>query len=285
MLVLVLMMEVLLALTIASIGTETTYNDIHISNSYKDICGWTWQKDYSKLHRRIMAGELPPKFIISIPVKQGLADMTHGYITAFMWALLSNRAFLIERVNRLDDERQHTIDFAYHSAYFNWTSPLIARSDYECLLPPYNDPNSVPCKEDSKMAFGGHHNLNLKYVNGVNGGFPLSLRDWNVSEQYSEYDVLITASNKGTTQLLFDNPYHREELLTRFNFTRQTIFPCLFHFLFHLNRGVCGEGCLSVADKLRNAGKDPLAIRIAMHVRNPRRKFYSVLNTSHSLQF
>jgi hypothetical protein len=195
--------------------------------------------------------------------------MMHGYITAFMWALLSNRAFLIERVDKLDDNTQHTVEFAYHSPHFNWTSPGLLRKDYECFLPPYGIKNET-CEGNAKISFGGHHNLNLKYVYGINGGFPSSLGHWNLSTQFAEYDLLLSTSNKGTTQLVFDNPYHSDELLTRFNFTRQTMFPCLFHFLFHLNHDVCDKGCLAVADKLQNAGKDPRTIRIAMHVRNPR---------------
>jgi hypothetical protein len=248
----------------------TSTSSLRRSNEYEDICGWGWQDEYIKLHRGILSGEVPPKYVLAIPVKTGLADNMHGYITAFLWALLSNRAFLIERVDRLNGESQRTVDFAYHSPYINWTSPGLARRDYECLLPPYTGQNHVPCRDDSKfVVFGGRPSLRLKYLNGNNMLFSSSFGQWNFTEQFLDDDILLTCSNRGTTQLMIKNPNHKAELFTRFNFTRQTIFPCLFHFLFHLNRDVCVEGCLSVAETLRHAGRDSHTIRIAMHVRNP----------------
>jgi hypothetical protein len=86
---------------------------------YSDVCGWGWQDDYIAMHRSMMQGKTKGKYIIAIPVKAGLADMIHGYISAFIWALITDRAFLITRVPILDheDDTQRTIEFGYHSPF------------------------------------------------------------------------------------------------------------------------------------------------------------------------
>ena len=234
---------------------------------YEEVCGWDWQEDYIRLHRAIMSGERGGRYIVAIPVKAGMADMIHGYISAFLWAIISDRAFLIERVEHLDDDTQRTIEFAYHPVYVNWTSPGLPRDSYECRLPPY--PRECPSswRRSRTTYFNGRNGVRYQYVTEVN--VPLDFDKKNLIDGYKDDDLLISASNRGGTIRIFDNPHHSDFLLNKLRLTPQTAFPCLFHFLFHLNQDACDETCMSIAKQLRKAGKEALSIRIGIHVRIP----------------
>ena len=237
------------------------------AKDYEEVCGWEWQEDYIRQHRAIMSGEKRGRYVVAIPVKAGMADMIHGYISAFMWALISDRAFLIEHVGYLDDDTQRTIEFAYHPVYVNWTSPLLPRHVYKCLLPPYHGECKGP--NEGTTFFNGQNAVPYRLVFGVNGGFPLKFDKTNLIDEYKDDDLLITVSNRGATVRIFDNPYHKEFLLNKLKLTPQTAFPCFFHLLFHMNRDVCDEACMHAAKVLHKAGKEGNHIRIGIHVRNP----------------
>jgi hypothetical protein len=54
-------------------------------------CG-RWQKDYTELHRQILAGEKPPRYAM-VYCTRGMADCLKGAITIFYFALYTGRAF------------------------------------------------------------------------------------------------------------------------------------------------------------------------------------------------
>ena len=237
------------------------------SKEYEEVCGWEWQEHYIRLHHAIMNGERQGRYIVAVPVKAGMADVIHGYISAFLWAIISDRAFLVERVDHLDDDTQRTIEFAYHPVYVNWTSPSLTRDVYECLLPPYERDCRRP--REGTTHFNLRDGVRYRLVMGVNGGFPLDFDKKNLIEEYRDDDLLITVSNRGATVRIFDNPHHRDFLLSKLKLSPQTAFPCLFHLLFHMNRDVCDEACMHAAKALHKAGKEGKHIRIGIHVRNP----------------
>lgn len=241
----------------------------HVSKEYLELCGANWQNEYAALHRAIMNGEKEQKYVVAFPIKAGLADMIHGYISAFLWALLSDRAFLILRVPQLDDNTQRTIDFAYKSPYINWASPYISREVFACLLPPYDGSNRVQCQEQN-IPFNGHQR-SITHVGGVNGGFTTDYdkASTDLKTLRGDKDILMTISNRGATYRIFDHPEYGPLLTSRFNMTRQTAFPCLFHFLFQPYLEVCQGSCRDVYKQLRHAGKSGQVVRIAIHVRNP----------------
>jgi cell division protein FtsN len=53
-----------------------------------DECG-VWQEGYMDLHRKILAGEAPQRYLVAVAYKGGLADQLVGIVTAFYWALVS----------------------------------------------------------------------------------------------------------------------------------------------------------------------------------------------------
>jgi hypothetical protein len=52
-----------------------------------DECG-VWQEGYMDLHRKILAGEAPQRYLVAVAYKGGLADQLVGIITTFYWALV-----------------------------------------------------------------------------------------------------------------------------------------------------------------------------------------------------
>ncbi len=58
---------------------------------------------------------------------------------------------------------------------------------------------------------------------------------------YPDHPVLFTASNRGRTFRLFDNPYHRRAL-REMGLRPETAFGCAFRFLFQPNAAVMVRG-------------------------------------------
>jgi hypothetical protein len=52
-----------------------------------DQCG-RWQEAYIERHRKIVAGELPPKYLVAVLHDAGVADQLLGAVAAFYWALV-----------------------------------------------------------------------------------------------------------------------------------------------------------------------------------------------------
>eukprot|EP01041_Mallomonas_annulata_P007141 gene7141-14534_t len=120
--------------------TESSENLNH--RSYREICGKEWHKEYTHLHNSVISGQRQGKYLISVPVHAGLADNVLGYVSGFLWALLSNRAYMILAVDAFPDQSQRTISFAFHSPHINWTAPTINQSLYDCILLQLSRPGS-----------------------------------------------------------------------------------------------------------------------------------------------
>ena len=50
-------------------------------------CG-RWQEAYMERHRKILAGELPERYLVAVLHDAGVADQLLGAVTAFYWALV-----------------------------------------------------------------------------------------------------------------------------------------------------------------------------------------------------
>ena len=82
-------------------------------------CG-TWQEHYRAYHRRVLAGQLPPRYLVAVLVQAGLADQLLGVITAFYAALLTGRAFQITAGH----QALASLEAAFDAPFVNWTRPL-----------------------------------------------------------------------------------------------------------------------------------------------------------------
>lgn len=86
-------------------------------NDYSKVCGNKWQQKYMDLHNGIISGNIQGKYIVSLPVHAGLADVMLGYVSSFLWALLTNSAFLIARIDSFYDNTTRIVEFGYHSPF------------------------------------------------------------------------------------------------------------------------------------------------------------------------
>ena len=83
---------------------------------YHRICRGDWQKKLIEKQKRIISGNLGDgKYIITIPVLAGLADMIHGYVAGFIWSMFTDRAFIIQHIDDLDQNCQQRYHSLIHS--------------------------------------------------------------------------------------------------------------------------------------------------------------------------
>jgi hypothetical protein len=141
------------------------------------------------------------------------------------------------------------------------------------MLPPYSG-NNKECDDKIPVFSSIPGKVSRKNVMGVNGGFTYDFLKEDLTKMHPDPDVLFTVSNRGATLKILENPHHKQLMMTKFNLTRHTAFPCLFHFLFKLNHDACMGACRETAKKLHKSSRDPKSISIAMHVRNPGSKNY-----------
>lgn len=236
-----------------------------------ELCGLgsNWRKEYHDRHQSMINGHIPGRYIINVPVEAGLADIVFGYVAGFIWALLTNRTFLIihdEHLRRIEYGYcvQRTIEHAYLPHGFDWIAPYINKSHYNCMAPLYE--NLPECK-DSKLKLFPNDNKELTYshVYQVNGGLKDIFYNGDLDKVKST-DIIFFNSNRGITYHIFDNPLYKDKL-TNMGFTRNTLFGCIFHFLFKMNNDVCIDNCKETESKLIEAGKNHI-IRIGIQVRN-----------------
>jgi hypothetical protein len=246
------------------------------------ICGQTdWFKKYTQRHDDMLAGHIPAKFMISFPVKAGLADMILGYVSAFVWALLTDRVFLILRVPNLDGMcNQRTIEFAYEPRFADWSAAIsLEKKDFECMLPPY--PEKIECTDTdehpSLVSFRYSNGTmspptnTLRHMRKVCDGYRNEFKNKDMTkypEHIHDSNILMFSNNWGTSYNAFNNPNHHEAL-AKLGFTNENLFPCVFDFLFKMKHEVCTDGCKEVEHNLHALGhSDNKTVRIGIHVRN-----------------
>lgn len=237
------------------------------SSSFEHVCGRGWQGKYEQLHSSIMSGKSEPKYFISVPVEAGLADIVFGYISGFLWALMTDRAYLIVYDPHLHGCQQRTVEFAYKHHGIDWRSPFINQSTYACMIPPYDSGSGRPCTTNP-IAFNGKDNMTLAQIRAING-IPDEFKESNFLTSLKDRNVALFANNRGATYNMFKHPLYKDKL-TEMGFKKETLFSCLFHFLFKINEDVCVGGCKTTEKALIEAGKEGSnTIRIGIQSRNP----------------
>eukprot|EP00204_Picochlorum_oklahomense_P002800 CAMPEP_0118804294 /NCGR_PEP_ID=MMETSP1161-20130426/22094_1 /TAXON_ID=249345 /ORGANISM="Picochlorum oklahomensis, Strain CCMP2329" /LENGTH=157 /DNA_ID=CAMNT_0006733015 /DNA_START=139 /DNA_END=608 /DNA_ORIENTATION=- len=88
----------------------------HGNEALSPDCGHEWQKEYANLHREILDGRLPARYVISVAVEAGIADRLSGLMSEFYYALLSGRAIKMITYGDLPD-----FSLAYDQPYINWS--------------------------------------------------------------------------------------------------------------------------------------------------------------------
>ena len=173
-----------------------------------DGCGH-WQENYMELHRKILAGDLPPRYLVSIPVQDGLADRVTGIISEFYFALLTGRAFQITNAR----QKMPSFQSAFDAPYINWTRHL---DDPEILVEHlrytykgqrgYIGPRHYPDTGEVDLQKYG----SIYIVNFEEPGTRFFARDDLGKVRDDNITTLFMASNRGRVVGLFDNPFHRQ---------------------------------------------------------------------------
>lgn len=248
---------------------------------HPDICGKVWQTKYLQLHESILQGKTPihaQNYVVSVPVKAGGADILLGMMSLFLYALLTNRAFLHVK---LQTEGHHApvIEHAYQPATFNWESPEISPLLSYCLWPPYDDSMDKRSCDLTPRPFLPHHTHNSTYHSFfMVDSFEQELfweGDYRhiFGDENSAKNVHLVASNRGNMYMAFFNPHHNRTLIGM-GLHKETIFGCLYQYLFRPKSEVCQEeGCRSTFHQLQTIQKQRRLLK------KPNRDGYSVWST------
>lgn len=240
-----------------------------------------WAQNYKAMWKSIMDpnhGAFPKRYGIGVPIKAGLADVLLGYVTAFLLSVFTNRAFLIQKVDRLEFECDtRMIEYAFVPRHINWTVPWhLERSRYQCVLPkrgsgyggvvpcddrePFTLPGGLgPIKSRGQLTMDGSTKSGFCQAPGKNCR--------NMSSSGAE-EMVFYMGNRGSSYNIFSNPYH-SQTVRDMGLTPETCLSCIFHFLFKRKPETCEGACLQTEKKLQLLRADPNAVSIGIQVRNP----------------
>lgn len=219
----------------------------------------------------------PKKYGIGVPIKAGLADVLLGYVTAFLLSVFSKRAFLIQKVDRLEFECDtRMIEYAFVPRHINWTVPWdLDRSRYQCVLPKNGSGYAgfVPCDDKEPFTLpGGRETIKSRGQLTMDGitksGFcqEPGKNCRNMSDSGTE-EMVFYMGNRGSSYNIFNNPYHNQTV-RGMGLTPETCLSCIFHFLFKRKPETCEGACLQTEGKLHQLSVDPNAVSIGIQVRN-----------------
>lgn len=209
----------------------------------------SWQAPYAQLHRRILSGGAPRRYVISI-AWSGMSDRVNGAIAAFLFGLLTDRALLIG-FNGGD----HFFPMGYLPASINWTLPY-DMGNWTAPGVQFVDLYYGTCKREAP------HN------------FYQRLGRENVSEiiQPLDQEVVIFHHNCGWLRRVFQNPHHRDQLHA-LGLTEVNAFKSIFEFLFKLP-----EKAVEIAQPFLDIFARPNVVSIAMQIRLGDRQLLSGQN-------
>lgn len=238
----------------------------HVLAAGMSECG-RWQSNYRTLHQDIINDKVEGgKYLISIAPPQGLADRLGGYITHFLFALLTDRAYL-----QITLPSDAPMSAAYDCKFINSNllHHLESKSDpfsysfgdfqEELLALPvvgYDAINKYVAEHPKTTA----RPVNLKKNHGeyLNAGPGMSSKqriairkknkvlftqsDFNALP-YSDIKRVFFLGNRGFSYAMFDNPHHNHTL-SAMGLTRENAFRCVFDYLFGFNvQHNCAGGC------------------------------------------
>ena len=198
-----------------------------------ESCG-TWQNSHKFLHQAILDRRIPAKFLISVPVRQGLADNLTGMVSQFLFALLTNRAFL-----RLSYKEAIPLEKIFTPAQISWNKCNIPSTLVSSVMPPYPKyaTPSLRCLQPNgtKLKWNGMSVCPLQMVNS--NSTHVAFRDYNLSNILSgkddSFQVIAIAGNRGSSIQLFKNPLYAD-YLKEIGLRPETIFSCIFNYHFRL---------------------------------------------------
>lgn len=214
-------------------------------------CG-TWQDAYTELHRDVLAAKRPPRYAVAVAVEAGkelgchapfykgfdhciltvelaagLTDNIVGIITAFFYAVLSDRAFQMLTHSDLPDFRD-----AYDYPHIDLTRR--PDQDTQHLTQPLHHTYTGSREYGPEVDASLHASAYLINANGENDKVfgSQDLRQWPSG---GKAETVFLGSNRGRVIKLFSNPHHSQQLYDM-GLRPDTIFACGFQYLFQPNK-------------------------------------------------
>ena len=234
------------------------------SADWEGTCGRAWQPAYAALHASIVSGAAPLRTLVSVAVEAGIADRLSGLVSQFLLALVQGRALQHVTYGSLPDW-----EVAYALPRLAARAPRLGGEVLDCVKFTYR----------GERGYMGPREHDPALVDPA-AFYPLYLtNDYQAlaSEIFTRLDLatvplghagaatLVSASNRGRSYVLFDNPHHAAGLRA-LGLTPDNAFACVHNFLFELAPGTCDATCAQHAQILDAAGAAG-TLRIAIHVR------------------
>ena len=190
-------------------------------------CG-NWQAGYTELHRSVLAGTGPQRFVVAVPNTSGFSDRLVGYISVFLFGLLSRRAVQIVRLN----ENDLFLEDSFASPNIAWSRKNMPQevSDFFNWRAPFDDNSWVVAHNYSE---GGHNHFMARLLEHATDthSLPHAVLNSNNSAFGSEFDTIWLNVNRGRSVRVFQDPFHRRDLY-RMGLRPETAFRCIFNYLF-----------------------------------------------------
>lgn len=210
-----------------------------VRSDYETECGRKWQRDYTKFHNDALSSLLTSKkhqYVISIAPPQGLSDRLSGFVTHFMFSLITKRVYL-----HVTPPNLPLVEVAYDVGYGGINTNLFNHSSIVSFdLELFNLPLS-----GYKQSEGKHNDTHGVYLNAggeMNSKQRIRIRKRNKrlftgsnfsSLKYMTKDRIVFLGNRGFSYQMFENPYHNATLYGM-GLTPDNAFKCVFNYLFKL---------------------------------------------------
>jgi hypothetical protein len=217
---------ILVSTVFSVMTTSTTTTPFVYQNDA--TCG-TWQRQYTELHRAILAGTAPiQQRAIAVSIDTGLNDRLIGIMMSFIYALLTDRAFQIETYGK-------TPPF---EAAFEWPNIDWRRlpRDNDTVLGPLKFRDNV--RREFPPEIDRRENAMLYLVNFNGAALDFWVRDDLRTTHGTENvtNVFVT-SNRGRVFKVFSNRHHHRQLFHS-GMRPDTALGCVWRFLFAPNEHV-----------------------------------------------
>ncbi|CAH1756189.1 23155_t:CDS:2 [Entrophospora sp. SA101] len=177
----------------------------NINDGLDHSCG-SWQDKYTTLHEKILNGTAPQRYVSYICEAKincgGLADRILGMTSTFLFALLTDRAFLA------DWQVPLPLDTIFDSSNIDWS---------------YDSFNSDYLTKDLNTT-----ELNIIDYNSKHLDYHFSLSNWTT--RYPEPFIKFY-TNQGLIQRAFDSKYYSSKL-KEMGLRPHTAFGCFLDYLF-----------------------------------------------------
>lgn len=193
--------------------------------------------EYAELHRDIRSGAKPPRYLMVSPMA-GLADSLACVGTAFYFALLTKRAFVMDET--VESDRFSTM---YQSPHIDWRSSL---DDIKHM--------SNFTLSDIKATFDNPTETEIWPMSVFRNG---DLDTFGATAEVVYMDLC----NAGLVVPLFDNPVYKQQLF-KMGLRPETAYGCMYAFLFEILPGAREMLAREIA-----AMENPNHIKIGIQIR------------------